>query len=284
MGEVAIVQPRSVTADMASRFGMEVGAFEATMRATVIPGNVSREQFAAFLLVAKQYGLNPLTREIFAFPAKGGGIFPVVSVDGWSRIINEQREMNGLTFEDHRDESGDITAITAKIYRKDRDHPVTVTEYMNECRRDTDTWRKWPARMLRHKATIQAARYAFGFAGIYDIDEAERMPEGGGLGGADNGVVEQHDEVVGFIGGHLAELLTTDLQSRIDGAATKEELAKIEASFRRMYYNQREKRVSDNLFSGWAEMFAKREEALDEAEFRDYQRTHDITAAVAADK
>jgi hypothetical protein len=32
--------------------------------------------------------------------------------------------------------------------------------------------------MLRHKAMIQAARYAFGFAGIYDPDEAERIAEG----------------------------------------------------------------------------------------------------------
>ncbi len=29
--------------------------------------------------------------------------------------------------------------------------------------------------MLRHKATIQAARYAFGLSGIYDPDEGERI-------------------------------------------------------------------------------------------------------------
>ena len=29
--------------------------------------------------------------------------------------------------------------------------------------------------MLRHKALIQCARYAFGFAGLIDPDEAERM-------------------------------------------------------------------------------------------------------------
>ena len=31
--------------------------------------------------------------------------------------------------------------------------------------------------MLRHKAMIQAARLAFGFAGIYDEDEAERIKD-----------------------------------------------------------------------------------------------------------
>jgi hypothetical protein len=29
--------------------------------------------------------------------------------------------------------------------------------------------------MLRHKATMQAIRYAFGFAGVMDPDEYERM-------------------------------------------------------------------------------------------------------------
>lgn len=52
---------------------------------------------------------------------------------------------------------------------------MEVTEYMAECVRNTEPWAKWPARMLRHKTTIQAARYAFGFSGIVDPDEAERI-------------------------------------------------------------------------------------------------------------
>jgi len=36
--------------------------------------------------------------------------------------------------------------------------------------------------MLRHKAMIQCARLAFGFAGIYDQDEAERIAEVPGAG------------------------------------------------------------------------------------------------------
>lgn len=181
MADGSVSVRRSVTADMAERFGMEVAAFEQTLRATVVPSNITKEQFAAFLLVAKQYRLNPLTKEIFAFPAKGGGIVPVVSIDGWLRIVNDHEQMNGLQFEDIR-EDGKLVAVTARVFRKDRDHAVEVTEYMDECRRDTDTWKKWPARMLRHKATIQAARYAFGFSGIYDQDEAERMPAGAGIG------------------------------------------------------------------------------------------------------
>lgn len=167
-------QPRSVLVDMSSRYGMEPAAFEATLRATVCKGNVSREEFAAFLLVAKEYGLNPMTKELYAFPAKGGGIQPIVSIDGWARIINDHPMFDGMEFEDVRD-GDNLTAITCRMHRKDRSRPIEATEYMSECRRSTDVWKTWPRRMLRHKAMIQCARYAFGFSGIVDPDEYERQ-------------------------------------------------------------------------------------------------------------
>lgn len=174
----AIVQPdesRSVTVAMATRYGMDHKAFEATLRATVMPADTTKEQMAAFLLVAKQYELNPFTREIYAFPAKNGGIQPIVSVDGWLKLINSHPQFDGMTFVDHRVERGELVAVTCSIFRKDRNHPVEVTEYMAECKGNTEPWKRWPARMLRHKAAIQAARYAFGFSGIVDPDEAERI-------------------------------------------------------------------------------------------------------------
>lgn len=166
--------PRSIFADMASRFGMDRAAFESTLRATIMPANTSNEQAAAFLIVAKEHHLNPFTREIFAFP-QGGGIQPVVSVDGWMKLINSHPQFDGMDFKDALDSNGKLLSVTCRMYRKDRSHPIEVTEYMAECVRMTATWKQWPARMLRHKATIQGARYAFGFAGIMEPDEVERM-------------------------------------------------------------------------------------------------------------
>lgn len=176
MNAVATIEPPSVFSTMAQRFGMDRRAFEATLRATVMPQATTNEQAAAFLLVAKQYDLNPFTKEIFAFPARGG-IQPVVSVDGWLNIINRHPDFDGMEFKDALNEAGELQAVTCRIFRKNRAHAVEVTEYMSECRRATDTWKQWPARMLRHKATIQAARYAFGFSGIMEPDEYERMQE-----------------------------------------------------------------------------------------------------------
>lgn len=171
-------QSVGILASLAAHYGMDKAAFVQTMKATVMPSNtnVSNEQLAAFCLVAKEHRLNPFTKEIFAFPQRGG-IVPVVSVDGWMKLVNSHPQFDGMEFKDTLNDKGELVAVTCRVFRKDRHHPVEVTEYMSECRRTTDVWKTWPARMLRHKATIQGARYAFGFAGIYEPDEAERMTE-----------------------------------------------------------------------------------------------------------
>ena len=141
-----------------------------TLRSTAFKAEATDQQFLALLIVANQYNLNPWTKEIYAFPDRTG-IVPVVGVDGWARIINGNKNFDGMEFE------MDDESCTCKIYRKDRNHPTSVTEYMSECNRGTQPWKSHPKRMLRHKAMIQCARLAFGFAGIYDQDEAERITE-----------------------------------------------------------------------------------------------------------
>ncbi|HCF4509463.1 TPA: phage recombination protein Bet [Pseudomonas aeruginosa] len=155
----------------------EMGATPAevanTLKQTCFKGQVSDAQMVALLIVADQYKLNPFTKELYAFPDKNNGIVPVVGLDGWSRIINEHPQFDGMDFEMPADGS----EYTCRIYRKDRKHPTSITEYMSECKRNTPPWQSHPKRMLRHKAMIQCARLAFGFAGIYDQDEAERIVE-----------------------------------------------------------------------------------------------------------
>lgn len=140
-----------------------------TLKATAFKGQVSDAQMTALLVVANQYALNPWTKEIYAFPDKNNGIVPVVGVDGWSRIINSHPQFDGMEFEQ------DAESCTCVIYRKDRGRPIKVTEWMSECKRGTGPWQSHPRRMLRHKSMIQCARLAFGYGGIYDQDEAERI-------------------------------------------------------------------------------------------------------------
>lgn len=164
---------KKLTEIMAAKFNMDKAPFIQALKETAVPANISDGQFAAFLIVAKEHNLNPLTREIYAFPSQGG-IRPMVSVDGWMKIINNHPQYDGMKSTDNLDKDGNLMSITVQIYRKDRKHSVEVTEYMKECMRNTTPWKQWPARMLRHKAMIQAARIAFSFSGIEDPDEFER--------------------------------------------------------------------------------------------------------------
>lgn len=163
----------TLTNKLAARLDMGDGnGLIATLKATAFKGQVTDDQMTALMVVANQYGLNPWTKEIYAFPDKNNGIVPVVGVDGWSRIINQHPQFDGMDFEQTED------ACTCVIYRKDRSHPIKVTEFMAECRRPSvGPWTSHPRRMLRHKAMIQCARIAFGYGGIYDQDEAERIVE-----------------------------------------------------------------------------------------------------------
>jgi phage recombination protein Bet len=165
-------QAPSLLAKMAQRFSVEPTKMMNTLKATAFKGDVTNEQMMALLIVADQYGLNPWTKEIYAFPDRQYGIVPVIGVDGWARIINSHPQFDGMNFEQDED------ACTCIMFRKDRTHPVKVTEYMAECRRDNaPPWKTHPRRMLRHKSMIQCARLAFGFVGVYDPDEAERIIE-----------------------------------------------------------------------------------------------------------
>lgn len=164
---VSLTKKLAATLDM----GDGAGLIE-TLKATAFKGQVSDAQMTALMVVANQYALNPWTKEIYAFPDKNNGIVPVVGVDGWSRIINSHAQFDGIEFEQ------DDQSCTCIIFRKDRNRPIKVTEWMAECKRGTGPWQTHPKRMLRHKAMIQCARLAFGYGGIYDQDEAERIVEG----------------------------------------------------------------------------------------------------------
>lgn len=183
---------------LAEKYGVEPTKFLSTLKSTAFRQKenappVTNEQMMMLLVVADQHGLNPFLKEIYAFPDKQAGIVPIVGVDGWSRILNSHPEFNGMEFRESSEwvQLEDAKAcpdwIECVIYRKDREHPIVIREYLDECYRPPfkrgdytkpGPWQTHTKRFLRHKTMIQAARIAFGFAGIYDQDEGERIIEG----------------------------------------------------------------------------------------------------------
>lgn len=186
-------QRQSLVTRFAEKYHIEPTKLMDTLKATAFRQRgdvvVTNEQMAALLIVADQYKLNPFTKEIFAFNDKGA-VVPVVSVDGWSRIINEHPAFNGMEF-NYAEEIVNMPGgkpcpawCEVVIYRKDRDRTTIVREYLDEVYQAprgnngyAGPWQSHTKRFLRHKTLIQGARIAFGFAGIYDEDEANRIVE-----------------------------------------------------------------------------------------------------------
>lgn len=164
-----LVKPRAIDA-LASNLKMNPEELHNTLVNTVFKG-AKEHELAALLMVANEYGLNPLVKEIYAFPGKGGSITPIVGVDGWISIMNRQEILDGYNVEVFP-EKGEPTHATITIHIKGRSHPVKATEYFDECFRPTEPWKKMPRRMMRNKVISQGARMAFGISGIYDEDEA----------------------------------------------------------------------------------------------------------------
>jgi phage recombination protein Bet len=155
---------------MASRLSCDPSKLLATLKATVFKG-ANDEEVMALCLVANEYHLNPLLKELYAFQSKGGGITPIVSVDGWNKMLLRQERYDGKKFTFEVDGEGRPISCTATIFVKGRDHAEEITEYLVECQRNTDNWKNMPFRMLRNRTLCQASRMAFGFSGVYHEEE-----------------------------------------------------------------------------------------------------------------
>lgn len=174
---------------IANKYQVDPGKMLTTLKSTAFRQRddkpVSDEQMMALLIVADQHSLNPFTKEIYAYPDKDKGVVPVVGVDGWARLINSHPDMDGVEFEyspETLEHKGHTVHqwIDCVIHHKNRKVPTRIREFFNEVVRKPNfatPWDSHPARMHRHKALIQCARVAFGFSGIYDDDEAQRIME-----------------------------------------------------------------------------------------------------------
>lgn len=160
---------------LAEHYELAPTHFLQTVRKIAMPSTHTNEELVACCLVAREHGLNPLTKEIYFMKTRGGSIQPIVSVDGWARKCNEHPQFDGMKFTYELDGNGGPISATCIIYRKDRKHPTEATEFLDECTGGGGpVWKSHPKRMLRHRALTQAARYAFGFAGVMDRDEFDQ--------------------------------------------------------------------------------------------------------------
>ena len=105
--------------------------------------------------------LDPLCDEI-GFTQYDDGQWQVfITIEGCSKLLNQHPQFNGLVFTQADTLIDGVPEwIECTIYRKDREVPTTVREYLTEVRGENPIWQKMPRRMLRHRALQQCLRLA----------------------------------------------------------------------------------------------------------------------------
>jgi hypothetical protein len=105
--------------------------------------------------------LDPLCEEIGFTQFEDSQWQVLITIEGCSKLLNQHPQFNGLVFNQADTLIDGVPEwIECSIYRKDREVPTTVREYLTEVRGENSIWQKMPRRMLRHRALQQCVRLA----------------------------------------------------------------------------------------------------------------------------
>jgi len=158
------------------------------------PQNASTDEMVYCMNIAKNMGLNPITKEIFFVPRKSKvngqwveKVEPMLGRDSYIKVAHSTGLFAGMEtgskiesipkmIDGQWQESSDLVA-TCKVWRKDTDKPFLVTvaysEYVQLTKDGTPNkfWKEKPDTMLKKVAESQALRKAFSINGAYSIEE-----------------------------------------------------------------------------------------------------------------
>ena len=117
----------------------------------------------SLLRIAKANNLDPLKEEVALALYEDTHWQAYISVEGYSKILNQHPAFNGITFTESTELANGIPIwMECAIFRKDRCQPIVVREYFEEVKSEQSIWQKMPRRMLRHRVLQQCARLAVG--------------------------------------------------------------------------------------------------------------------------
>ncbi len=130
------------------------------------------------LRLANKYQLDPLSDEIALLQGQDQTYQPLITIDGWCKLINNHPQYAGMSLRDSTELIDGIpTWMECTIYRNDRILPIVIKEYLEEVRTDHPSWQQMPRRMLRHRVIQQCARLALGISANEGHSKANTIEE-----------------------------------------------------------------------------------------------------------
>jgi hypothetical protein len=174
--QVEKLSEQPIVKQMADQIGVDGMMLLHTIQ-TMLPKDTNFATLMTCVSVASDLGLNPMTKQIYFMPAKGGQIQPIVSVDGWIAMANRHEDFAGWgefkpTFKEDADKT--LHSMTGIMHHKDREFPTVITEYFDECSKAGPVWKTHPMRMMRNRTLSQLVRVALGISGVMDADEFQQ--------------------------------------------------------------------------------------------------------------
>ena len=145
-------------AKAASGLGIDEGELKAWVDLQI---EVPAKTILNLLRSMQSLHLDPLCEEIGFTQYDDGQWQLFITIEGCSKLLNQHPQFNGLVFTQSDTLIDGVPEwIECAIYRKDREVPTTVREYLTEVKGENEIWKKMPRRMLRHRALQQCVRLA----------------------------------------------------------------------------------------------------------------------------
>ena len=145
-----------------ARAASGLGIDEAELQAWVdLQIEVPAKAILTLLRMMQSLHLDPLSEEIGFTQYEDGQWQVFITIEGCAKLLNQHPQFNGLHFTQADTLIDGLPEwIECSIYRKDREVPTTVREYLAEVKGENEIWKKMPRRMLRHRALQQCVRLA----------------------------------------------------------------------------------------------------------------------------
>jgi hypothetical protein len=158
------------------------------------------------LRLANKYQLDPLSDEIALLENQDQTYQPFITIDGWSKLINNHPQYAGMSLRDSTELIDNIpTWMECTIYRNDRILPIVIKEYLEEVRTDHPSWQQMPRRMLRHRVIQQCARLALGITASDLRVQIKTSPQKEELGAEENPITPAYTgKKMDFLKGKLS--------------------------------------------------------------------------------